>query len=157
MMAHPPNTDVADFFARHVLPRIHAAVPEAETWIVGRDLTRQVRMPIAVPGVVVTGSVPDVRPYIALATVSWCRSLRLRHAPEDSRSVGHAEVCSVDAGRREGLDAEDGMDVLLANDPQTMAERVVEAIRDPALRDRIRAGARAVAARAQDPATLAPR
>ena len=141
LMAHPPNTDAADFFARHVLPRIHAAVPEAEFWIVGRDLTRQVRMLTAVPGVVITGFVPDIRPYIAQATVVV---VPLRFGSGMRQKILEAwamQKCVVSTRvGAEGLDAEDGVNILLADDPQTMAERVVEAIRDPALRDRIRAG-----------------
>src|SRR5206468_11460250 len=69
MMAHPPNVDAACFFARAVLPRVQGGIPGAEFWIVGRDPSPAVRALSALPGVVVTGFVSDMRPYIAQATV----------------------------------------------------------------------------------------
>src|SRR5262249_22999033 len=42
MMSHPPNIDAACFFAREVLPRVQAEVPDAEFWVVGRDATSAV-------------------------------------------------------------------------------------------------------------------
>jgi hypothetical protein len=65
MMAHPPNADAAVFFAREVLSLIQATVPQAEFWIVGREVPLSVRALAARPGVVVTGFVSDIRPYIA--------------------------------------------------------------------------------------------
>jgi glycosyltransferase involved in cell wall biosynthesis len=55
----------------------------------------------------------------------------------------------------EGLDCTDGVNILLADGAQAFAERVVEAIRDPALRDRIRAQGRPLVQAAHDPEMLA--
>lgn len=158
MMAHPPNADAACFFARHVLPRIQATVPEAEFWIVGREVPRQVRALTALPGVVVTGFVPDIRPYIAQATVVV---VPLRFGSGMRQKILEAwalQKCVVSTRvGAEGLDAEDGVNILLADDAQTMAERVVGAIRDQALRDGIRARGQARVASAHNPDTLARR
>lgn len=65
-----PNEDGVSWFVNDVLPRIHARVPDATLTIVGRNpppaiqalATRDQRL-------IVTGSVPDVRPYMEQAAV----------------------------------------------------------------------------------------
>jgi glycosyltransferase involved in cell wall biosynthesis len=158
MMAHPPNVDAACFFAREVLPLVRAAVPEAEFWIVGRDATPQVRALAALPGVVVTGAVPDIRIYIAQATVVVV-PVRFGSGMRNKTLEAWAmQKCVVSTGiGAEGLDCQDGVNILLADDAQALAERVAEAIRDPGLRDRIRAQGRPLVLTSHDPETLARR
>ena len=66
-MDYWPNVDAVSWFATEVFCRIRQTVPNAEFWIVGSSPTRQVAELRAIPGVVVTGRVPDVRPYLAHA------------------------------------------------------------------------------------------
>jgi glycosyltransferase involved in cell wall biosynthesis len=156
MMSHPPNADAASFFARDVLPRVQAAIPAAEFWIVGRDPAAAVRALRTLPGVVVTGFVSDMRPYIAEATVVV---VPLRFGSGMRQKILEAwamEKCVVSTQvGAEGLDAEDGTNILIADDAETMAASVVRAIREPALRDAIRARGRALVSTAHDPAMLA--
>ncbi|MEZ5626987.1 MAG: TIGR03087 family PEP-CTERM/XrtA system glycosyltransferase [Rhodocyclaceae bacterium] len=68
-MDYWPNVDAATWFAREVMPRVWAELPEACFTIVGMNPTPAVRS-LAVPErVVVTGTVPDVRPYVHHADV----------------------------------------------------------------------------------------
>jgi glycosyltransferase involved in cell wall biosynthesis len=53
---------------REVLPLVRAQEPGLEFAIVGARPTAAVRQLAQLPGVTVTGSVPDVRPWIAHAT-----------------------------------------------------------------------------------------
>jgi sugar transferase (PEP-CTERM/EpsH1 system associated) len=69
-MAYFPNQQAVEFFARYVLPLIRQQVPDAQFLIVGRNPNQQVIRLGKLPGVEVTGSVPDVRPYLARATVA---------------------------------------------------------------------------------------
>ncbi len=156
MMSHPPNVDAADFFARDVLPRVQVEVPEAEFWVVGREAAPEVRRLVGLPGVVVTGFVPDMRPYMAQAAVIV---VPLRFGSGMRNKILEAwamEKCVVSTRvGAEGLDCEDGVNILLADDAATLARRVVEAIRDSGLRDRVRARGRALVSTSHDPATLA--
>ena len=68
-MDYWPNVDAAVWFARDIWPRIRARVPEAEFRIVGRKPTPEVQRLDDLPGVKVLGAVPDVRPFVADATV----------------------------------------------------------------------------------------
>jgi sugar transferase (PEP-CTERM/EpsH1 system associated) len=66
-MSYLPNREAVGFYARHVHPLVRAAVPDAAFLIVGRNPARDVQRLDAIPGVEVTGFVPDVRPYFARA------------------------------------------------------------------------------------------
>lgn len=158
MLAHPPNVDAACYFARVVFPLIRARLPGAEFWIVGRDPTQEVRALATLPGVVVTGAVPDIRLYIAQATVVV---VPVRFGSGVRNKILEAwamQKCIISTTiGAEGLDCEDGVNILLADGAQAFAERVVEAISNPALRDRIRAPGRTLVQTAHDPETLARR
>ena len=158
MMSHPPNVDAARFFTANVLPRVQARVPEAEFWIVGRDVPPAVREMAVRPGVVVTGFVHDMRPYIAQATVVV---VPLRFGSGMRNKILEAwamEKCVVSTRvGAEGLDAVDGVNVLLADGAEAIAERVIQAIRDPGLRQRVRTRGRALVLTSHAPEVLGRR
>lgn len=66
-MDYRANVDAVEWFARAVWPRIFGQRPEARFYIVGRKPTAAVRTLGELPGIVVTGGVEDVRPYVAHA------------------------------------------------------------------------------------------
>ena len=61
------NVDAVSWFAESVFPRIRERIPEAAFYIVGTRPVEAVRILDRVPGVTVTGAVPDIRPYLAHA------------------------------------------------------------------------------------------
>ncbi len=156
MMAHPPNVDAACFFAEEVLPRIQQRIPQAEFWIVGREPSPRVRALAGLPGVVVTGFVTDMRPFVAQATVVVV-PLRfgsgMRQKILEAWAMGKC-VISTRVGA-EGLDYEDGVNLLLADGADSLAERVVQSIEEPARRDRIRTQGRTLVATRHHPERLA--
>ena len=64
------TVDAVDGFARAVFPEIHRAAPDSRFYIVGARPTAAVQQLATLPGVRVTGTVPDVRPYIVHAGFS---------------------------------------------------------------------------------------
>lgn len=64
------NVDAVEWFARTVFPEIHRAAPDSRFYIVGARPTTAVQELAALPGIHITGTVPDVRPYIAHAAFS---------------------------------------------------------------------------------------
>ncbi len=64
-----PNVDGVLWFAREVWPHVRAALPAAHAYVVGRRPHDRLTPLRDEPGVVITGSVPDTRPYINAATV----------------------------------------------------------------------------------------
>jgi polysaccharide biosynthesis protein PslH len=69
-MAYFPNQQAVEYFAREVLPLIRRDVPSAKFLIVGRNPNASVLSLREIEGVEVTGSIPDVRPYLKRASVA---------------------------------------------------------------------------------------
>ena len=67
-MDYWPNIDAVVWFAGELLPKVRRQFPDARFWIVGMNPAPAVQA-LAADGVVVTGTVPDVRPYLAHADV----------------------------------------------------------------------------------------
>jgi sugar transferase (PEP-CTERM/EpsH1 system associated) len=68
-MDYHANVDAMTYFCDDVLPLIRARLSDTELTIVGSNPTPAVRRLAARAGVTVTGTVPDVRPYLASARV----------------------------------------------------------------------------------------
>ena len=69
-MDYWPNVDAVVWFSQTVLPRLRRTRPSLRLHIVGRAPTPAVRaLASEARGVVVTGTVPDVRPYLQHAAV----------------------------------------------------------------------------------------
>ncbi|MDW8069675.1 MAG: glycosyltransferase family 4 protein, partial [Anaerolineae bacterium] len=71
-MSYHANVAGVLFFARRVLPLIWAQDPETQFWVVGKDPPETVRRLARDPRIVVTGTVDDLRPYLARAAVAVC-------------------------------------------------------------------------------------
>jgi sugar transferase (PEP-CTERM/EpsH1 system associated) len=69
VMDYEPNVEAVGFFATEVWPKVLERHPDAEFAIVGSRPNLKVRSLAMRPGVRVTGSVPDVRSYLASATL----------------------------------------------------------------------------------------
>ncbi len=98
-MDYWPNVDAVCWFATEVLPHLRAVHPQLRLHIVGRSPAASVRA-LAGEGVVVTGTVPDVRPYLqhAAAVVAPLRLARgiqnkILEAMAMGRPVVAAEAC----------------------------------------------------------------
>ena len=64
-----PNVDGVLWFADTVWPRVRAALPQAHFYIVGRRPHKRLARLRELPGIVITGGVPDTRPFIRGAAV----------------------------------------------------------------------------------------
>ncbi len=140
-----PNVDGALWFATKVWPHIHAALPDAHVYFVGRQPHRRLDALRELPGLVITGSVPDTRPYINAATVYVVPLLvgggtRLKLL--EATSMGKA-IVSTTLGAEGFTRPEDAM--LLADDPAAFAEACVRLARDAAARAQWEVRARAYA------------
>ena len=69
-MDYAANVDAVTWFAGEVFPRVRARVPDTEFYVVGSRPTSEVKRLAQQPGIVVTGRVADVRPYLAHAAAA---------------------------------------------------------------------------------------
>lgn len=70
VMDYWPNVDAVTWFAQDVFPQIRAGCDDARFVIVGRQPAAAVSALARHPGVIVTGAVEDVRPYLASASAA---------------------------------------------------------------------------------------
>lgn len=140
-----PNRDAMAYFAAEVLPRIRRRGEVACRWV-GRASAQIAETYASRHGVHLTGYVDDVRPYIASAAC-YVVPLRVgggtRLKVLDAWAMGKA-IVSTSVGC-EGLDARDGENILIRDDPEAFAEAVTEVLGDPELRQRLERNARQTA------------
>jgi polysaccharide biosynthesis protein PslH len=133
MMAYYPNTDAALWFADAIWPLIHREAPDARWTIVGAEPPPQVRALGDRAGITVLGRVDDVRPPIWGSHVSV---VPLRSGGGTRLKIVEAlamaqPIVSTTVGC-EGIAAEPGSDLLIADEPAAFAAAVLRLLRDPA-------------------------
>lgn len=140
-----PNRDAVEFFAGDILPLVRAACPEVKFVVAGRNppasLLQKFQHDAAIE---FTGTVSSMLPYLSAATVLVC-PLRLGSGTRIKILEGCAvgkPVVSTNVGA-EGLNLENGKQILLADDPSKFAGLVIEMLRDRARARSIGSAARA--------------
>ena len=128
-MDYWPNADAAVFFAREVMPLLAGRDPAPHFVIVGANPGPEVLALATIPGVQVTGRVPDVRPYVAHAAVSVA-PLRIARGIQnkilEAMALGRPVVASPQAF--EGVRAEAGRDLLVGDGAAAIARLVAEVL-----------------------------
>ena len=116
-MDYWPNADAAIWFAHEVLPLIRRSHSSAEFVVIGANPGTDVQALGALPGVTVTGRVADVRSYVTNAAVVVV-PLRIARGIQNKVLEGMALARPVVATRQayEGVRAEAGRDLLVAED-----------------------------------------
>jgi glycosyltransferase involved in cell wall biosynthesis len=136
-----PNQDAVAHFVDEILPRIRRVVPATFT-IVGRNPPDAIHQYAKNLHIRVTGTVSDVRPFVARAQVIVV-PLRIGGGTRikifEAMAMNKA-IVSTSLGA-EGLPVADRHDILLADSPSEFAARVVELLQDPEARRRIAAAA----------------
>ncbi|HUS16326.1 MAG TPA: glycosyltransferase family 4 protein, partial [Chloroflexia bacterium] len=142
---HPPNVDAAVWLVEAILPIVRAECPGVRLLLVGKDPPSAVRA-LASAGVAVTGTVPEVAPYLREATV-FVAPLRqgggMRIKVLEALASG-IPVITTPVGAA-GIVAQPGRDLLVAEDAAAFAAAALRALEDPALRDRLGAAGAALA------------
>ena len=115
-MDYRPNADAVDYFARRTFPAIRAKHPAALFAIVGRDPTPAVQELTKLKNVIVTGEVPDVRPWIAAAAVVVA-PLEIARGIQNKvlEAMAMARPVVASPAAFEGIDAIPGVHLMVAN------------------------------------------
>src|SRR5579871_6460718 len=129
-MYHLPNIDAVEFFCRDVFPIVCEREPAANLWLVGSRPAQRIKKWAKDPRIKVTGSVPDIRPYLQQAMVSVC-PVRLRIGTQTKILEALAcatPVVTTSAGNH-GIGASTGEHLYVADKPVEFANRVIELLR----------------------------
>jgi glycosyltransferase involved in cell wall biosynthesis len=145
-MTYRPNLDGILYFVQEILPLIRRRRPSLSLTVVGQWRTRDVQL-LDSEDVIVTGVVPDVRPYLAraacvVAPIRMGGGTRLKIL--EALAMGKALV-STTLGC-EGLAVSPGQHLLVADDPQGFADEVCRLLEDPGLGERLGAAGLALVA-----------
>lgn len=124
-MDYWPNIDAVQWFAREVLPSIQAKHPDTMFYIVGARPTPEVKQLEDLQGVQVTGTVPDIRPYVAHAALSVA-PLRIARGIQNKvlEAMSMAKTIVVSEQALEGIHAIPGKELILAKDAAQFATAV---------------------------------
>jgi sugar transferase (PEP-CTERM/EpsH1 system associated) len=129
-MDYRPNVEAVVSFAERSLAAIRAVRPTTRFAIVGRNPTAAVRA-LASDGVIVTGGVADVRPWLAAADVVVA-PLRIARGVQnkvlEAMAMARPVVASPEAA--EGIDARHGAQLIVA-DARGEAGAVLDLLADP--------------------------
>lgn len=137
-MSYYVNVASVLWFYRSVFPRIRKVRPKVKLKIVGRDPKPEIRALAADASVEVTGTLPDVRPYLTQATVAICPMVSgsgTQFKLLEAMAMGTPAVSTTNSYW--GLWAKSGQDLLVADGAEAFSTAVLELLDNPGLRGRI--------------------
>jgi polysaccharide biosynthesis protein PslH len=126
-MDYAPNVDAVTWFAEQVLPRL----PAARFIIAGRNPAASVSR-LAGDRVTVTGAVPDIRSWIAAADLVVA-PLRIARGIQNKvlEAMAMAKAVVATPAAFEGIEAQAGRDLVVADGAEAMATAIGGLLGDP--------------------------
>jgi sugar transferase (PEP-CTERM/EpsH1 system associated) len=134
-MDYLPNVDAACHFANDILPKIRRRHPHLQFAIVGRNPSNQVKRLASLPGVIVTGTVPEVQPYlenaaVAVAPFRICQGVQNKIL--EALAIGLPVVATPRPARAIGATSAELL--FVAETPDEFASAVIRVLEEPQLR-----------------------
>ncbi|HEY6721998.1 MAG TPA: TIGR03087 family PEP-CTERM/XrtA system glycosyltransferase [Burkholderiales bacterium] len=142
-MDYYPNQECMFDFCANVLPLIRARRPGTKLLIVGADPSRAVKKLGDLPGITVTGSVADVRPYLQRSAL-MVAPLNIARGTQNKILEAMASGVPVVASRvaAGGVDAAANEHFLVASTAEEYAQAVLGILNHPEQRARLGAAGR---------------
>jgi glycosyltransferase involved in cell wall biosynthesis len=146
-MDWPANIDGVELFCEQVWPKVIAAVPAARFQVVGRNPSPRTQR-LGTNSIEIVGGVKSVMPHLQNAAVfvvplriGGGTRLKIYEAMAAQRAIVSTSIGA------EGLDYRDGMDIVIADEPEAFADEVIRLLRDRDARVKLGRGAGDTAAR----------
>jgi sugar transferase (PEP-CTERM/EpsH1 system associated) len=143
-MTYLPNQDAMLYFYDSIWPTIVAKLPTVKLFIVGHNPPTHFREAFSSEQrIVVTGTVPDIRPYINSADVYIC-PMRLGSGIKNKVLEAMAMEMPIVASPMscDGIEAKDGVHLSIEEHEGPFADKVVELLNRPGLQSRLGSQAR---------------
>jgi sugar transferase (PEP-CTERM/EpsH1 system associated) len=142
-MSYHANVAAAEDLVGKIMPIVWAKQPQAELYIVGKDPSPAVQALGQQPRVTVTGSVPDLRPYLAeaAAAISTVRyGVGIQNKVLEAMAMCTPVVCSPQANS--ALKTVNGQDILVGDTPEDIAGHILDLLASPEKRAAVGAAGR---------------
>ncbi len=137
-MSYHANVTMCLNFVSQVMPLIWAKRPNVKLCLVGKDPTKELVALGKNPAIQVTGTVPDIRPYLQSATLALAP---LTYGTGIQNKVLEAMACGTPVVSTpqavSALSTVAGRDVAVAGSPAELASTVLRLLDDPEQRDRL--------------------
>jgi glycosyltransferase involved in cell wall biosynthesis len=136
LMSYPPNVDAVMWFCDDIFPLLQRRLPNLRFTIVGSNPHPKVQALAHREGVMVTGQVPDIRPYLADASI-FVVPLRSGGGTRLKILQAMAMECPVVSTTvgAEGLEISPGHNILLADDTEQFVQHVCTLLHSQAMAD----------------------
>ncbi len=131
-VSYHANVAAALDLAQKVMPLVWAEAPDARLVIAGKDPDPAVQALATDPRVTVTGSVPDLRPYLARATLAVAAiryGVGIQNKVLEAMATGTPVVCTPQACS--ALAVTPGRDLLVGDTPEALARHVLDLLAAP--------------------------
>ena len=137
-MSYHANVAAVLYLGQQIMPLVWKQNPNVNLWIVGKDPTPAVQALAEDARVVVTGFVPDLRPYLYQATVSISP---MTYGTGIQNKVLEAMACGIPVITSpqtcHALDIEAGQDLLVADSPEQFAKAIKTLLGSPTLQNQL--------------------
>jgi polysaccharide biosynthesis protein PslH len=137
-MSYHANVTMVMHFLDNILPLIRSMRPDVKVWIVGKDPPKEIIAKGDSAEITVTGTVSDIRPYLQKATIAVTPVV---YGAGVQNKVLEAMACGtpVVASPKiiSPLETISGRDLLVAEDPVSFADAVLQLLGDSSRRQQI--------------------
>lgn len=137
-MGFSPNVDATLYIMKEILPLVRSEIPRTKFYIVGAHPPKEIKKLGRSEGVIVTGFVEDIREHISRASVVLAPMLKgcgVKNKILESMALGKPVVTNYMGAEALGQDARDCLTV--GNNSTEIADRVVELLKNKALREEL--------------------
>jgi sugar transferase (PEP-CTERM/EpsH1 system associated) len=137
-MSYHANVAAVEDLVLKIMPLVWTKQPAAHLYIVGKDPTPAVIALGEQANVTVTGSVPDLRPYlaeaaIAISTVRY--GVGIQNKVLEAMAMATPVVCSAQANS--ALKTVNSQDILVGDSPEAIAAQIIDLLASAELRERV--------------------
>lgn len=137
-MSYHANVAAVEDLVHKIMPLVWAEQPDAQLDIVGKDPSPTVQALAQTKAVTVTGSVPDLRPYLARAAVAVSTvryGVGIQNKVLEAMAMATPVVCSAQANS--ALQTQSGQDLLTGDTPEAVARHILDLLAAPHQREQI--------------------
>ncbi|MBN2500369.1 MAG: glycosyltransferase [Anaerolineales bacterium] len=137
-MSYHANVTMVLHLVQNIMPAIWEQKPDVKLLIVGKDPVSEIQALAENPAIEVTGTVPDIRPYLRSATLALTPVVYgagIQNKVLEAMATGTPVVSTPLAVS--ALDVVSGQDIEVAQNPLEFARKVVYLLQHPEIRQRI--------------------